>query len=144
MSFPYPETHLNTVESSRIAIFNDWNQKLLFFKLTNCIKSIQWNNFLHFSINYGYKFCNVLFFAIYGRIKNCSFVLYRSINLPYCCSSDHYSIMIKIKSAKNWQIYHSAFWYRLMRVNTGRAVACHRKTWWEVSSGGWWLLVWHE
>ncbi|ELW24565.1 hypothetical protein EC991781_5330 [Escherichia coli 99.1781] len=34
---------------------------MLFFKLTNCIKSIQWNNFLRFSINYGYKFCNVLF-----------------------------------------------------------------------------------
>ncbi|ENE23648.1 hypothetical protein ECP03047993_5337, partial [Escherichia coli P0304799.3] len=37
--------------------------------------------------------------------------------------------MIKIKSAKNWQIYHSAFWYWLVWVNTGRAVACHRKTW---------------
>ena len=60
MSFSYPEIHLNAVELSRIAIFNDWNQKLLFFKLTNCIKSIQWNNFLHFSIDYGYKFCNVL------------------------------------------------------------------------------------
>ncbi|EEV7941091.1 hypothetical protein F7F68_24220 [Escherichia coli] len=71
---------------------------MLFFKLTNCIKSIQWNNFLHFSSNYGYKFCNVLFFAIFVRIKNCSFVLYRSINLSCCCSSDHYSIMIKIKS----------------------------------------------
>lgn len=61
MSFSYPEIHLNAVELSRIAIFNDWNQKLLFFKLTNCIKSIQWNNFLHFSIDYGYKFCDVLF-----------------------------------------------------------------------------------
>lgn len=35
--------------------------KIAIFKLTNCIKSIQWNNFLHFSSNYGYKFCNVLF-----------------------------------------------------------------------------------
>ncbi|MCZ6342732.1 hypothetical protein O5286_22655 [Escherichia coli] len=25
----------------------------------------------------------------------------------------------------------------IVGMNTGRAVACHRKTWWEVSSGGW-------
>ncbi|HAJ2553576.1 TPA: hypothetical protein HMQ08_23390 [Escherichia coli] len=33
---------------------------MLFFKLTDCIKSIQWNNFLRFFINHGYKFCNML------------------------------------------------------------------------------------
>ncbi|ASO89574.1 hypothetical protein AKO63_3131 [Escherichia coli] len=34
---------------------------MAFLMLTNCIKSIQWNNFLHFSINCGYKFFYMLF-----------------------------------------------------------------------------------
>ncbi|MHA6382257.1 hypothetical protein ACX3V1_03525 [Escherichia coli] len=34
-------------------------------------------------------------------------------------------------------VYKRQFWYRLMWVNTGKAVACHCKKWWEVSSGGW-------
>ncbi len=52
----FSRNHLNDAESSLIVIFNDRNQKKIAFMLTDCIKSVLQDNFLHFYINNGYKF----------------------------------------------------------------------------------------
>ncbi|MXC59436.1 hypothetical protein FQZ34_26415, partial [Escherichia coli] len=68
-----------------IVIFHDRNQKLNFSGINFCIKSVHWNNFLHYSINHVYKFCNMLFLRYQTEQRS-----------AYLCYIDRYVCHIEI------------------------------------------------